>query len=107
MTKFHHQGDVPCYPHKGKVSGEKVKHDGKLTLALGEATGHHHTVYVPKIEDMEAYKTANGGWILKLRTEGIIRHQEHKEIVLPPGTYRVGREREMDWFQKAVRKVVD
>lgn len=105
--QFKHQGDVSCYPFKGKITGEKVAHEGRLTLAYGEATGHHHTIHVPKIEDMEAFKLPNGGWILKLRAKGTIKHQEHKEIVLPPGTYRIGRERELDWNSGMVRKVVD
>src|SRR3990167_7688305 len=106
-NKFRHQGDVPCYPYKGKVEGEKVKHTGSVTLAYGEATGHHHTISVPNLEDMDAVKTADGGWILTLRAEGTIVHQEHKPIVLSPGIYRIGREREKDWFSLITRRVVD
>ena len=97
-TQFYHQGDVPFFPHKGKVVGKKVSHDGKLTLAWGEATGHHHTIYVPNIEDMGAVRTEDGGWLLTLRAPGTVRHQEHHEIILPPGKYKVGSEREKDWF---------
>lgn len=107
MKQFRHQGDVPIYPFSGEIVGEKVTHDGSVTLAYGEATGHHHTIHVPKIDDMDAVKTADGGWILTLRSEGTLRHQEHKPIVIPAGTYRIGREREKDWFALSVRKVVD
>lgn len=107
MKQFRHQGDVPIYPYSGDVIGEKVQHNGSVTLAYGEATGHHHTVYVPNIDDMEAVKTPDGGWILTLKSEGILKHQEHLPIKIPAGVYRIGREREHDWFQKATRKVVD
>ena len=105
--KFKHQGDVPFYPYDGEIKGEKFNHNGSVTLALGEATGHHHTIYVPKPEDMNAVKTADGGWILTLKAEGVIKHQEHLPIVIPIGTYRIGREREKDWFSLSTRKVID
>lgn len=105
--QFYHQGDVPCYPFEGQITGEKIAHNGSVTLALGEVTGHNHTIYSSRIEDMDAYKTADGGWILTLRAPATIKHQEHKDITLAPGTYRIGKEREYDWFQKAVRKVID
>lgn len=68
--QFYHQGDVPFFPHKGEITGEMVKHDGKLTLAWGEATGHHHTIHVPNVDDMDAVRTADGGWLLTLRAPG-------------------------------------
>lgn len=105
--QFRHQGDVPIYPYSGEVTGEQVKHNGSLTLAWGEATGHHHTITVPKIEDMDAVKLPDGGWLLTLRSEGTLVHQEHKPIIVPAGTYRIGHEREKDWFALSVRKVVD
>lgn len=105
--KFYHQGDVPFYEHKGKIEGEKVTHKGSLVLAFGEATGHHHTITVPDLTKMDAYKLADGGWILTLREEGSVTHQEHGEITLAPGTYRVGRERELDWNTGMARNVID
>lgn len=105
--QFFHQGDVPCFPHTGKITGKKVKHNGSLTLAYGEATGHHHTISVPNIEDMDAVRTPDGGWLLTLRAAGTIRHQEHHPITLPAGKYRIGREREYDWFALAVQRVID
>jgi len=105
--KFKHQGDVPIYPYDGEVKGETVAHNGSLTLAWGEATGHHHTIHVPNIEDMDAVRTSDGGWILTLRAEGVLKHQEHQPITIAPGKYRIGREREYDPFSKSVRKVID
>jgi len=106
-TQFRMQGDVPIYPYSGTVEGTKVKHNGSLTLAFGEATGHHHTINVPKIDDMDAVKLPDGGWLLTLRAEGTLVHQEHLPIKVPIGTYRIGREREFDHFQNVARKVVD
>lgn len=105
-NSFKHQGDIPFYPFSGKVCGEIVKHSGSFILALGEATGHHHKILVSNPEDLEIRK-AEGGYILTLKSEATIEHQEHKEIKLAPGIYRSGHEREFDWFQMATRKVID
>lgn len=106
MNNYAHQGDITFSPFEGTLQGALEKHKGSFVVGYGEATGHHHTVSVAKPEDMEVVKAA-GGYILRLKTEGIVKHQEHKQIRLAPGTYRVGHEREMDWFSMATRRVVD
>lgn len=103
---FKHQGDIPCFPFEGKITGEKITHNGSFILALGEATGHNHKIVVDRPADMEIRKV-EGGYILVLKSEAVIEHQEHHSIVLSPGTYRTGHEREFDWFQLVARKVVD
>lgn len=105
--KFIHQGDIPFAPYSGKIEGEKTQHNGSLVLALGEHTGHKHVITVPKIDDMIAYKTIDGGWILTLKAEGTVTHNQHGPLTVAPGTYRVGHEREVDHFSKIVRKVID
>lgn len=106
MKNFKHQGDIPLYPHKGLVEGSPLKHNGTFVLALGEATGHHHRIEVGDIADMQIVKT-EGGYILTLKKEATITHQEHLPITLAPGVYRTGHEREKDWFSLATRRVVD
>lgn len=105
-NQFKHQGDIPCFPFTGKITGEKINHSGSFVLALGEATGHHHKITIDKPADLEIRKT-EGGYILVLKSEATIEHQEHHSIVLSPGVYRTGHEREKDWFSLSVRKVVD
>lgn len=106
--KFVHQGDVSFAPYAGKIEGELFKHSGSVVLALGEQTGHKHVITVTNIENMEARKLSDGGWILTLKSEGIVTHEEHGTIIVAPGTYRVGKERELDHFAGSVaRKVVD
>ncbi len=104
--EFKHQGDIPLYPFMGEVSGEKVTHNGSFVLALGEATGHHHRIEVLNPHDLEIVKT-EGGYILTLKSEATITHQEHLPIKLAPGVYRSGHEREKDWFSLATRRVID
>lgn len=104
---YKHQGDIVFSPFKGEIKGDTEKHNGSYIVGYGEATGHHHMVSVVNPDDMEIVKV-EGGYILTLKSEGIVRHQEHKEIKLAPGTYKVGHEREVDYFAEAiVRNVVD
>ncbi len=100
MKNFAHQGDIIFVPFNGTVTGEKQT---KVTVGWGEVTGHTHDVHC---DDMRVEKTPEG-FILVLGSEGRVTHQEHKDIVLAPGTYLVKHEREMDWMQKTVRQVVD
>lgn len=101
-----HQGDISFNKFEGELKGNKEKHNGSIIIAFGEATGHNHTLTVERPQDLEIIKVADG-YIFKLESEGIIKHQEHLPIRLSPGTYRSGREREMDWFSMVPRKVID
>ena len=102
---FKHQGDITFI----KISDREIeseKHDGSFIVGFGEATGHHHRVTVQKPQDMEIVKVGDG-FLLRVKTEALVTHEEHKPITLEPGTYRVGHEREMDWFSLSTRNVID
>ena len=106
--KFIHQGDIPFYPFKGKVTGEKFSHKGSVVLALGEHTGHKHIITVADPNDMSVWKQLDGGWIITLKTEAQLTHNQHGPLTVRPGTYRVGQEREVDWFADGItRQVID
>lgn len=106
MKNIYRHGDIPIHPIK-EVEGKKVRHDGSFVLAEGETTGHKHVISVQSVDDMEVRRASDGGYFLTLRTEATVSHQEHKTIRLAPGTYRVGKEREKDWFSLSVRRVID
>ncbi len=74
-------------------------------LALGEATGHHHRLVSGDFELRECPITKTRH--LKIVTEAFLKHQEHSPIILPPGSYRIGIQREYDPFEKLVRQVAD
>lgn len=105
---FKHQGDLPFHAFSGEITGKKQKHTGSVVLALGEHTGHKHVISVLDANDMEAWKQLDGGWIITLKTEAKLVHNQHGPLTIAPGTYRVGHEREIDWFAEGVtRKVID
>ena len=64
---------------------------GRHVLALGEATGHHHSVAVA---DAELLESKAGEVFLRIMRATPLEHQEHAAILLEPGTYRVTRQRE-------------
>lgn len=102
--KYRH-GDVSFHPIK-KAEGAIIKHAGSFILALGEATGHHHKITVMDVEDMEIRETP-AGFILTLKSEGTLEHQEHGTLKVAPGVYRIGKEREYDWFALSTVRVTD
>jgi hypothetical protein len=106
MKNIYRHGDISLHPTK-EVKGERVKHNGAFVLAEGETTGHKHVLRVPNVDDMEIFKTPEGGYYMRLKSEGTITHEEHRKVVVAPGTYKMVNEREYDWFGKATRKVQD
>lgn len=88
-------------------SGGVLKHNGSFVLAEGEATGHHHVISTERPEDLIIQDAGNGLYYFTLKSVGTLTHQEHKTLKIQPGTYKTGREREVDYFSKTVRRVID
>ena len=105
--KFKQQGDLNFTPFKGEATGEKIIHKGSHILALGEHTGHRHVIAVADPSDMQIWKELDGGFVITLKTEAEVTHNQHGVIKLAPGTYKMGHEREVDHFQSVVRQVAD
>ena len=107
FKNFKFQGDLPFFPFNGEIKGTKAKHNGSIVLALGEKTGHKHVISVIDPTDMQAWEQLEGGWIITLKTEGQLTHNQHGTLTIAPGTYRVGQEREHDYFSEITREVID
>jgi len=81
-------------------------------LALGEKTGHHHslcTLDETPVEDVcEMYEVEGDGGVktyLRVTAEGVaLTHQEHKTQTIPPGEYEVTIQQEnTDWGAQPVQ----
>ena len=96
------QGDVLLTPSSLPPGATPSKE--KRTLALGEATGHHHSF----TKDVEVYEMENDPrkWVV-LEEEGVLTHQEHGTITLPPGVYVFDQQVEADPFTGLSRRVLD
>lgn len=105
-THLYRQGDVlverigDALPKNTKA----VKTGERIILARGEATGHHHSL--AKNKSTALYAGPNSEmYLLVSEGEALLEHQEHATIALPPGTYRVRRQRE--YSPEAIRNVAD
>ena len=73
----------------GCTSGDRA--GGEVILARGEATGHAHRV---EARVASLYRAPDGTSYLHVVDSAALVHEEHDPIPVPPGTYRVVRQRE-------------
>ena len=90
------QGDVPLIPYHGTLDGleEVAAENGKITLALGDATGHHHRIEgcgfsFGEGDNHRLFRDPmTGAHILEVAGGGAtLLHEEHDAIALLPGRY--------------------
>lgn len=90
------QGDVLLIPCTAIPAGaqEEVPEQGRVVLARGELTGHAHTMAADRVRYFrddglsQGYVRIDGGDPVPLT------HEEHAALAIPPGSYRVVRQRE-------------
>lgn len=108
MKNIHYrQGDVLIarignLPAKLKKIERK---NGLVILALGEATGHHHSIADEHVDLHETEAEAGVTYLEVKEAMAALTHQEHAKIDLPPGNYRVTIQRE--YHPTAIRRVAD
>lgn len=103
-TRQIQQGDCLFNPITAIPSNCKRRNN--RTIALGEATGHHHTFN----EGVSVMDAPDGRVYVINETDKpvTLTHQEHKPTVFAPGAaYEFGQVREKDWFSEMVRPVID
>ena len=91
MNTTYRQGDILFISMDGPIKTDTVA-TGSLEVAQGEVTGHAHVIHAEMIGfDTDWDKNVSR---LDLPQGGTLRHDEHAEIALPPGSYSVRRQRE-------------
>jgi hypothetical protein len=84
-NKIYRQGDVLLIPVN--QFPDNLKKTKKVTLALGEVTGHHHTIFAGATgyaDDEESLAE----FINVYEDSAVLTHQEHDAVVIPRGKYR-------------------
>jgi hypothetical protein len=95
------QGDVLLIPCDERPTGTASEpKGGRVILAEGEATGHHHSVPATVCDLFDGARP-----VLVVREPATLTHQEHGAIEIAPGTYWVVRQRE--YTPAAIRRVMD
>ena len=108
MSKLIQQGDVLIFTESElpedatRVEPQK----DRLTLALGESTGHSHTVNVLDYPGTELFKSSQG-MFMRCNTSIEIVHQEHHKVKIPKGGHKIKLVQEVDPFTEEVRAVQD
>ena len=104
--KMYQQGDVLLKSIDVIPDGAKVvePRDGLFVLAEGEVTGHKHA-----IEEIAGVRflEKDGMFYIQNETPVKVRHEEHREITLPIGIWKVEGVREYDHFKEEARRVID
>jgi len=106
VVKCYRQGDVLLTEVAREPSDVRrvPREQGRLVLAHGEVTGHAHVVADPAAE-LVTLEGADELYLLVYGGEVVLEHEEHDTILLPPGSYRVIRQRE--YTPESVRFVAD
>lgn len=100
------QGDV-LIQRISKIPADAIKQSakGRIILALGEATGHHHSLEEDAADWWKGKDEAIGEQFIELKAPAEVTHQEHAPIPLPAGKYRVIQQRE--YSPEEIRNVAD
>lgn len=94
------QGDLLIEKVNVSVNGKKVR---KVTLALGEVTGHSHVMVCDRDMEVNTEDAEVAERLIHTTATATITHQEHSTITVPPGTYRITRQREWTDAEEPIR----
>jgi hypothetical protein len=101
------QGDVLIIPVNAMPENMKkvARENGRLILAHGEATGHAHAIKDKRAALFRDPKLAAIFMHVSGDAPVALEHDEHDTIQVPPGNYRIRRQRE--YSPEAIRNVAD
>ena len=100
MTTMYRQGDVALIAAPAPTKHGKAVATKRIVLALGEVTGHSHT-----ITGSVAEFAVDGRRMVWIEAPADLTHQEHAAIEVAPGWYWVVQQRE--YAPDAIRNVTD
>lgn len=114
-------GDMTIFKvSKTQVSGMETKELKKLTLGLGEVTGHSHEVFaldnstIIEHHNIAGYDTTElrdlverENIFFEVKGSAVIMHEEHGPITLEEGVYLRTVQRQYNPFTKVLEKVRD
>lgn len=107
MRQLIRQGDVLLIPVDAVPAETKpvAREQGRLILAHGEVTGHAHAIVEKEAELVTAAQAAELYLLVHGSDPVHLRHEEHDTLQVPPGDYRVRRQRE--YSPEEIRQVAD
>lgn len=101
---IYRQGDVLLTPVDNIPTD--LKPTERCTLALGEVTGHHHSILDGSAIGYATETKGLAKYVRVTSSKGApLTHQEHDTIVLPEGAYRVHGQ--VEYTPERLRAVAD
>ncbi len=110
------QGDIVLIKISNEIDSLKIpnshEHEelvGENVVAYGETTGHHHKFSGGLVRLYRGKEVNNNNDPVMVSVESehaILSHQEHLDIRIPRGTYKVIREITYDPFRKFTQNAV-
>ena len=100
------QGDVLLMPCAEVPAGARPEaaEAGRVVLARGETTGHAHVMSAERVAHFRDDGTGSGFVRVDGSAPVALTHEEHAPLMVPPGSYRVVRQRE--YQPRAMPRVV-
>jgi len=108
MNTIYRQGDVMLRRVDALPEGATIKpsENGKVVLAYGEKTLHHHRTENAEAVEYTMQDAANVvRRFLSVAGGAQVRHEEHATVNLPAGIYEVIQQ--VDYSPGAIRNVAD
>lgn len=99
MTIFYQQGDLLFF-NEGVPSGLQEIKSG--VILHSDTTGHSHKVHGGVLLSDE-----NKVLFISTSEMAVVTHEEHKDLHLPAGNYKVRIVREFDHLMEEARNVID
>lgn len=84
---------------------KRSRENGRVILAHGEVTGHHHSLADEHVDLFETAAEAGVTYLEVRDAVAALTHQEHSTIELPPGRYRVSIQKQ--YTPAAIQRVAD
>ncbi len=97
------QGDVLLVRINSAPEGEAEKRDPArgTVLAYGEVTGHAHRFAEPHVQII---KTPKARHLRVVKTEALLRHEEHTAPMVAPGDYALPKQ--VEWTDALEPRIV-
>ena len=93
MNRTYRQGDILLVEMDGAAPMNLTPCPEPLVLAHGEHSGHTHVLSGTALAFRADYSSPAPG-VVSLPHGGVLSHDEHGPIQLPPGCYEVVRQRQ-------------
>lgn len=105
IEKIYRHGDVLLFKVDNAPQASVKECVKKLTLELGEVTGHAHQL-TGNVEILDA-EVENGQLLFRVTEQAVLTHEEHDRIVLEKGVYLKVTQVEYDPFRDILVRIRD